>query len=220
MREPLRLTLTAGPAQLPVTLGQVKAHLRLEDDFTIDDAPVMTLARTATEACERFTGRALITQTWTQFRDAWPVGRSSRTGSDWWDGVREGAISEIPPARRVLELPKPPLQSVIHIKTYDDADQATTYAVANYFVDSASDPGRIVLRDGAATPAPTRAANGLEVQIVAGYGDDPGNVPEQLRQGILMLTAHLYENRADVPDEAVKVSGAAVLWRTYRVHRL
>lgn len=218
MREPLRLSLVSGPAQLPVSLDQVKAQLRLDDDFTADDAPVMTLARVATEACERFTRRALITRTWRLFRDAWPHARTSTTGGgDWWDGTREGALSELPPSRRVLELPKPPLQSVVHVKTYDDADAATTYAAGNYFVDTAGDPGRVVLRDGAATPAPTRAANGLEVEFVAGYGDDPGDVPEQLRQGILMLTAHLYENRADLPDEAVKVSGAVVLWRAYRL---
>ena len=31
---------------------------------------------------------------------------------------------------------------------YDDEDSATTFASSNYYVDSAHEPGRIVLREG------------------------------------------------------------------------
>ena len=63
MPEPLRLTLTAAPAQLPVGLNEIKAQLRLDDDQILEDALVMGHVQAAVDACERATGRALITQT-------------------------------------------------------------------------------------------------------------------------------------------------------------
>ncbi|MFQ6016771.1 MAG: hypothetical protein ACE5KF_01120 [Kiloniellaceae bacterium] len=217
MRESLRLTLDVAPAKLPVTLNEAKAQLRLEDDQSADDAVVMADVRAATEACETFTGRALITQTWTLFRDDWP---KAADGDSYWEGWRQGAETTPISPRRALELPKPPLQSVVHVKTYDDSNVATIYAATNYFVDAASEPGRIVLRKSAAAPIPTRSANGVEVQFKAGYGDTYADVPEPLRQGLLRLVAYLHENRGDCTDQALAEAGAGQLWQRYRVPRL
>ena len=218
MREPLRLTLAAGPAKLPLSLNEVKDHLRIEDSATSEDALLTGYLGAAVQACESFTGRALVTQTWTLFRDDWPAG----SRDDWWDGVRELPVTALNQAARALELPKPPLQSVVHVKTYDDTDAATTYAVGNYFMDTASEPGRIVLRTNAAAPAPSRAANGLEIQFTAGYGGDPGDVPEELRAGMLMLVAQLFEQREPLASgNLAKIPlGVEALWRPFRILRL
>ncbi len=216
MREPLRLTLTAAPLGPPVGLDEIKAALRLEDDQTLDDALIAGLTRSAASACEAFTGRALITQTWTLHRDAWP-GESRETPLR--EGWSEGPSS--PPTPRYLDRPKPPLQSIVHVKIFDDADTETIWQAANYFTDAASLPGRLVARVGQVFPVPTRAANGVEVQFVAGYGADPTDIPEALRQGILQTIAHLYENRGEAaPETALHDSGAAALWRPFRVLEL
>jgi hypothetical protein len=216
MREPLRLTLTAAPLGPPVGLDEVKAALRLDDDQTLEDALVAGLIRSAAAACEAFTGRALITQTWTLHRDAWP---GAAAEPPLREGLSQGPSS--PAAPRYLELPKPPLQSIVYVKTFDDADTETTWAAANYFTDTASLPGRLVARTGQVFPPPARAANGIEVQFVAGYGGDPTDLPEALRQGILQTIAHLFENRGEAAAEtALHASGAAALWRPYRVLEL
>lgn len=218
MREPLRLTLVEGPATLPVSLNEVKKHLNIEDDQTSEEALITGYLSTAVRACEQFTKRALITQTWQLFRDAWPTAMRQ---DNYWEGWREGPESILFTSARSLEMPKAPLQSVVHIKTYDDSDAASTYGVTNYFVDTASEPGRIVLRASAAAPNPTRVANGLEVQFKAGYGDNPGDVPEELRHGILMATAFLYEQRGECPLDGIAAqSQAAALWNTYRIMRI
>jgi hypothetical protein len=217
MAEPLRLTLISGPAVVPVSLNEAKAHIKVEDNQIADDAIITAQIATAVGACERFTGRALISQTWTLLRDAWPAAWHPGRGPNW-DGVREGPISEVRSAARELELPKPPLQQVTHVKTYDEEDTAVLFPATSYFVDTAADPGRIVLRSGAAAPAATRAAGGLEVQFVAGYGDAPHDVPEQLRLGMLQLVAGLNENRGDRPvGTLISESGASALWRPFRV---
>ena len=62
--------LTVAPATEPVTLDEVKAHLRLDTDE--DDALLGVMATAARQLVEQITGRALITQTWLTTLDAWP----------------------------------------------------------------------------------------------------------------------------------------------------
>lgn len=216
MREPLKLILTTPPVRLPVELNELRAQLRLDDDQTLEDAVLVANLRAAAEACERFTRRALITQTWSLFRDAWPCDGDD---ADLREGWSEGVLSGRP--ARALALPRPPLQSVVHVKTFAKDDTETVWPAGNYFVDAAGLPGRLVARSGQAFPAPGRAANGIEVRFVAGHGDTPGDVPEQLRQGILRLSVYLYEHRGDAAsDAAVVASGTASLWRPLVVSRL
>jgi uncharacterized phiE125 gp8 family phage protein len=40
----------------------------------------------------------------------------------------------------------------------------------------------------------------IQVQFEAGYGNTPENVPEPLRQAILMVVAELYEKRVSLND--------------------
>jgi hypothetical protein len=221
--ETLRLVLTTAPAELPATLAEAKAQLNIEDARIEDDALITANLAAAVDAAETFTHRALITQTWTLFRDAWP--RTPGPDGRLWEGARTGA--DLPQSdlsgsgAAAVELPKPPLQSLVHVKTYDDSDVAATVAAGNYFVDTASEPGRVVLRGSAAVPVVTRVANGLELRFVAGYGDNAADVPEDIRSGILRLAAFLTENRGDgPPGDAAEASGAARLWRPFRVSRL
>ena len=166
----MALVLVTPPASEPVTLAEAKAHLRVET--AADDALIAILITTARQSAEQWLNRALLAQTW----------RAQ------WDGAPEGDV---------LELPKAPLQSVVHVKTYDDADAATVFAASNYFVDTARQPGRVVLRLSAAWPVTSRTAGGFEVQFVAGYGALASDVPAAIRQGILVHVASLYTMRGD-----------------------
>ena len=44
-------------------------------------------------------------------------------------------------------------------------------------------------------PQPGRAAAGIEIDVIAGFGDAGGDVPPALMQALRMLVAHWYENR-------------------------
>lgn len=218
MRESLKLQLTAPPARLPVDLNELRAHLRLDDSQTVEDAILSAALRSAAESCENFTGRALVTQTWTLFRDAWPSGDCDAVLREGW---HEGALETSSSRALALILPKPPLQSVAHVKTFAEDDTEALWPASDYFVDTAGIPGRVIARAGQAFPVPGRVANGIEVRFVAGYGDTPGDVPARLRQGIVQLAAYHFENRGDSAVEAaLKSSGASVLWRSLAVARL
>ncbi|MGG2476239.1 head-tail connector protein, partial [Rhizobium sp. BR5] len=58
------------PQVEPLTLAEVKAHLRL--DTAEEDALLAALIRTAREHLERTTGLCLIRQTWRLYLDRWP----------------------------------------------------------------------------------------------------------------------------------------------------
>lgn len=157
------LEITTGPTIEPVTLDEAKTHLRIEN--TADDALIMALIVAAREMAEQFTGRALITQTWTLYLDKFDT---------------------------EIRTPLPPLQSVAEIK-YTDTDGAEQILdPATYIVDTKSKPGRIVSVDG--WPDTDTTPNAVAVQFVAGYGS-PGQVPETIKAAIRLMVADLYESR-------------------------
>lgn len=188
--------LVTPPAIEPVTLAELKTHARIDTDA--DDALLSALITAARQWAESYTGRAFVTQTWRLTLDLPELAHTVQAGS--------------------IRLPRAPLQSVTSVQTYDDADQQSLWAAANYFVDTQSEPGRLVLRTGACWPLPTRAANGVVVTYVAGYGDAAADVPAPLHTALLQLAAFWYERRGDALDGDMAVPTAVqALLTAYRL---
>lgn len=184
-------TLVTGPAEEPVTRAEAKLWARIAASLTADDATVDALITAARRHIEDVTGRITVNQTWKLILDTWPRGRAVR-------------------------LPLAPLVSVTHVKVYDSAGAATTMDSADYIVDTANEPGRIVLKDDADWPSPSaglQEANAFEVQFVAGYGADASSVPEELKTAVKMIVAHLYENREETQATALARTQATALAR-------
>lgn len=211
----MAVSVVTGPAEDAVSVGEAKDHAKVEN--ADDDALIAAQITAATRLVEKWTGRTLVEQTLKLSLDRFPAARSEQ----WWDGVRQGARSELDTIN-FIELPRPPLKSVQSLETFDDADAATVFAASRYFVDTANAPGRLVLRTAETWPVFTRAANGVEITYIAGYGK-ASEVPRELRQGMLLLVAHWYENRETVvvgdTVEDVPLSVATIL-HFYRVLRI
>ena len=167
----MALILTSAPAVPPATLSDAKAHLRV--DGTDEDALITSLVETATTHIERRFGLALITQGVTVVRDGWP---------DAW----------------LVELPLSPVQSVSSITIFEADGGGIEFDNGHYFADTISHPPRIVLHGTAPWPKPGRRANGIEIAVTAGFGDAPSDVPEPIRQALLLLVAHWFERREPV----------------------
>ncbi len=210
--ETRRLRLDAAAVALPLTLAEIKVHLGEDEGSTAQDATLLAYLRTSVAAAESFTGRALITQFWTLVLDAWPASSARPLAEGWSEGPSwHGAAPD-------LYLPKPPLQAVAAVRTYDDQDAATLWLASNYYVDTVGEPGRIVPRAGQTWPAPTRSANGIEIDFRCGYGDRPADVPQPLRDGLLKLIEYLHDcGGTETGADVARASGAAALWRPYRV---
>lgn len=204
--------LQTSPATEPVSFSDMQTHLRITG--TSEQTYIEGLITAARQNAERYTRRVFITQTWLLSLDYPPGGQEP-----WWDGVRQGSIRELYSYARWIEVPYPPLQAVNSVTQYDTDDQANTVGTDIYFVDTNSEPGRVVLRYGKVWPAITnRIADSFQVDYDAGYGDNPEDVPGPIREAIKRLAGYMYEHRGDCPaDQAIKESGANMLLDPYRL---
>jgi uncharacterized phiE125 gp8 family phage protein len=170
-----------------------EAKLFARVDGTAEDAAIDAMIRAARMEVESRTGRALVTQGWRIVRD----------------GVPRGGIVRLAPA---------PVQSVTAVTVYGDNGVPVVIPAADYQVDRTSAPGRIAFK----TSWVSRAVNGLEIDLTAGYGA-PAAVPAPLKHAILMLVAYWYEQREAAAVGAVAgavANGVAALCAPYRLARL
>jgi uncharacterized phiE125 gp8 family phage protein len=118
-----------------------------------------------------------------------------------------------------VTLPPAPLISVDAVTVYDANGDPTVVDADDYEVDTVAVPGRLVL-SGSAPVAVSRAVNGIEIDVTAGYGPSSVDVPAPLRQAIMMLTAHWYEHRGVVGHDmagAIPPYGFDALIAPYRI---
>jgi uncharacterized phiE125 gp8 family phage protein len=165
----LRLKLVTAPAAEPLSVSQLKTHLRIDHNDEDDDLEDLIIE--ARQKLESDMRRAFITQTWRMSLDGWPT------------------LDEI-------LLPRPPLQSVTSIVYKDSEGTPTTWSSSAYIVDTDSEPGRIVLAYGETWPSLTLyPANPIQVTFVPGYGDGADDVPGNVKRALKLLCGHWYENR-------------------------
>ncbi len=165
----MALVLITPPTNEPLELDEVKQQLRV--DLSDDDALIAAYLQAAREQVEMYVRRTLLTTIYDLVLDAWPV-------------------------TRAISLPRPPLQSVTSISYITEAGATLAVASANYMVDTASAPGRVVLKSGASWPSETlQVAAGIRVRFVAGW-TDASEVPARYTQAIKLLVGDWYENRA------------------------
>jgi uncharacterized phiE125 gp8 family phage protein len=162
----MSMALIEAPEEEPVSLADMKAHLRVE--HAAEDALIEGLILAARQYCEGFTRRSFIEQSWRLSLDRLPEG---------------GEIG----------LPRPPLVSVDAVRIYDAGGEAETVSPQLYFADTVSQPGRLIFTEFIAPPG--RAACGVEIDFTAGYGPAPEDVPEAVRQAVRLVAAHWYERR-------------------------
>lgn len=203
-----------GPSVEPITRIEAREHLRLDD--SVDDLQVRSYIKAATSWAENHTGRVFITRTLRQMLDANPYPQLYSL----MEGRTTGHQNQLVGSNGYIEIAAVPVISVTSIKYYDDADTETTWATSNYYVDSASDVAKIVLRDGGSWPTDLRAANGLEINFTAGYGGTPSSVPEPIRLAILQYMTFLYEHRGDMEATAPQLPAVLKsLLNPYKVMR-
>lgn len=170
------LILITAPATEPVTLTEAKAHLRVTG--ADDDTYITALITMARQYAEVFTRRALITQTWDLYLDAFPD----------YD----------------IALPMPDLQSVTSV-TYVDTDGVSqVLSSALYQVDLASIRGRIAPAYNEEWPDTREETYGaVKVRFVCGYGAASA-VPETIKGAMKLLIGHWFENRMEATAETIK----------------
>lgn len=164
---------TVAPTQLAITLAEVKTHLRIDGLTDVyEDALIEDLfIPAAIKSCEDMCRRALVNQTF--------VGKL-----DCFDNE--------------IVLPRSPLVSVTSIVYRDTDGNPQTLAADTYDVDTMSEPGRILLAYDKSWPTLRAHPQQVTITWVSGYGGNSTTVPTNLRQGLLLLVGHWYDQRATV----------------------
>ena len=185
------------PAVEPVTLAEAKAHLRV--DTADDDTYITGLVRAAREWVEQYRDRTLgHTQCVMRFDRFSP------------DGTLD------------IELPRPPMvasgtaTAVALTFTYENGDTAT-YSTASFRVDRASTPGAVKTLYGQTWPPHLQDDNAISVTWWAGYGASGSDVPQGVKNAMLLYVHELYEKRGNAePPDAAKALLDAYRWGSYR----
>lgn len=180
------LRLMTRPAIEPLDLEEVKKARRFSP--TSLDTLFDLWIGAARQEYEEMTGRQLITATWAYILDAFPD-----------DGV--------------IELPRPPLQSVTSV-SYDDGAGPVVFASSNYRVVTPSGVhptrGRIALLNSATWPTLTYVGQpgAVTIQFQAGYGNTPGDVPSLVKYALLMLVGHFHKYGEEIQEAKSQLSMA------------
>lgn len=160
------IKVKTAPALEPVAVSELKTFLSLDgSDF---DSMLSSCIVACRQAVESYTGRTLITTVLQMTLDSFPS---------------------------VIELARPPVQSITSI-TYVDADGSTqTLSSSLYRVDISSLFGRITTAYGEVWPETQNVSNAVTVEFKCGYGDAASAVPDALKVAIMSLAADMFEHR-------------------------
>src|SRR5262245_56901775 len=112
----MALFRTVEPEVEPVTLGEVKEHLRIT--HTSEDELLSGIIRAARDEVERATGTALISQAWRLVLDRWP---------------RNGCV----------HLMRHPVRAVLSVTAYGTDGEASLIHQASCQLDPLSRPARL-----------------------------------------------------------------------------
>lgn len=192
-------------------------HLRLDTYGSPADHPdddmIVGLITAAREWAEKFLGRIIVHSLVEAAYDEFPKNRALKF--PFWSRSNE--------APEPIYLSGAPVRMVVGV-TYNDPGGGVS-AISGYQLDDIAEPPRLLPEPGADWPGTQSGRiNSVRVLYEAGYalpGESPAMVqlPKVIKQGILLLIGHMYENREDTSDRPIHEipMGAQNLMRRYRL---
>lgn len=163
------LRLVTPPATTPVTVAELKAHLRIEADT--EDAVLEAYLAAAVAYLDGWRGVlgiALMSQVWELVLDAFPAAE--------------------------VQIPLTPVLSIGSVE-YDNEDgDQITLAAEEYQLDAASRPAWLI--PVTSWPSTFDGANAVRIRFTAGHAS-ADDVPAPIKQAIKLMVGAWYENRED-----------------------
>lgn len=169
---PIRTAVSVAATEQPVSYAEAKIHCRIDDDTE------KTWVENAIKACTEKASTLL-------------------GGKQLCSATRILYLGAFPCNRRDIAIPYPPLVTISSIAYVDTAGATQTWSSAQYQVDTASTPGRVVLHPDYSWPS-TQAGilNAVTITFTCGYGAASA-VPFCVKDAILNAVAYKYEHRGD-----------------------
>lgn len=172
--------VTTAPTVEPITVPILKLYARIDSNY--EDTILSNIIIAIREMTEKYLNRALIEQSITM-------------KMDYWYNIS-------------MEMPRAPLISITSVSTLDESDVETLYSSSNYYTDTISEPGKLIIKNSVTPPYnTTRFQGGYKIVYKAGYGSTASYVPTQIKEGMKMWAAAVYDNRvpSDEPPPMAKI---------------
>lgn len=183
MREYTRVEMIRATTAEPLTLEELKDHLRMERGYMREDDMLEALQQTGRQNVEELTGRALMKQHRAVYYDDWST-------SDH------------------LVLPYPPLIAITSSTgiadnssgaavAYKDSTRGwNSFSSTAWIADTVREPGRLCLEYGADWPSSgLHNVNPIKIHYTCGYSTSSTGVPRVIRTAMKMMIGHWYEKR-------------------------
>lgn len=170
------LRIITQPTEEPVTVAEIKSHLRI--DTSDDDLMLGAMITAAREECEHLLERALAPQTVQLLLDEFP--------------------DDIP-------LPLPPLRSVVSVEYAATDGTTVTMPSEDYTTDLGLEPSWLLLAaDADDWPETDDVANAVTVTYQCGY--TAAECPKAIKQWIMLRVGTLYAYREADSDKTPQPS--------------
>jgi uncharacterized phiE125 gp8 family phage protein len=164
----MALIAISPPTNEPVSLEEMKAHLRV--DYDDENDLIENYIAAARRKLELRCARAFVEQTWEL---------------------------QLPSFADAIQIPKPPTMDIVRVAAITSTGVEVTVPESSYALARGGDAGNsILIWNGAPPTGLARRPDAVRIQFTAGWS--VADVPDDLKQATMFLAAHLYENRASV----------------------
>ena len=153
----------------PVSLTEAKSHLKV--DTTADDTYITSIIKAATQLSEEYTNRFFI------------------------DTVIDQTCSDF---AQLQTLFKSKVSAVAYVKYYDSDNSLQTLSATVYDTQLNYEPSQIQLAYDKSFPEITKRNDAVVARYTVGYGSAASDVPEIIKQAILLTIGNFYQNRNSV----------------------
>lgn len=201
----MSLTQVTPNTGLAITLADAKDHLGIPQADTSSDAEITNLIKSARDLIERETDRVLLTETWKETLDCfplvpiWPLQPAYRS----WPLYRNPLLKY--QQEVALRLRLGPVQSVTSITYYDTANQQQTLDPSTYYVITPTSLPATVT-PASVWPGTFPRPDAVAVTYSVGYS----SVPERVKQAVRALVATWFLYRESESEKSTKELNAGL----------
>jgi uncharacterized phiE125 gp8 family phage protein len=176
MRSITAIRRTIAPTVAPVSVADMRDHLRITDQS--EGAYLESLIEAAVSHMdgEGDLGRAMITQTWAQW---------------------------VPQSPGDVRLLMGPFQALVSVEYYDAAGTLQTATIGDFETRLSGDFVICRPKENREWPTADGRPDAIKITYTAGFGATPANVPTGIRHALKLLVSHWYENRGIASQDAM-----------------
>tara|TARA_R100000008_G_C3584889_1_gene171415 strand:- start:2054 stop:2719 length:666 start_codon:yes stop_codon:yes gene_type:complete len=203
--------ITAPTASTLIPTSTAKEFLRVT--HSADDTLIASLVTAGMEVAQNYTNIKFLEHQYTLTMESWDdvYVSNSFDGYLYRDVVTNlstygGYYSKYTGLSQIV-LPYPPLIEITHLKYYDSDNVQQTWSSSNYSVGTfINQKGFIEIKNGINTPDLYNRADAIEIKFKCGFGSSGSDVPEAIKQAILLIVGRMYELREDSISRLPKAS--------------